>query len=41
VSYSDSDVNNGQTYFYVVTSVDADGTESNYTGEVAATIPAS
>ncbi len=40
-NYSDGDVNAGQTYYYVVTSVEGDGTESNYSSEVAATVPAS
>jgi fibronectin type 3 domain-containing protein len=39
VSYSDSSVQSGQTYYYVATSVDASGTESVYSNEVPATIP--
>jgi Abnormal spindle-like microcephaly-assoc'd, ASPM-SPD-2-Hydin len=38
-SYTDSTVQAGQTYYYVVTSADASGTESSYSGEVSATIP--
>jgi Abnormal spindle-like microcephaly-assoc'd, ASPM-SPD-2-Hydin len=38
-SYTDSTVQAGQTYYYVVTSVDASGTESSYSAEVSATIP--
>jgi len=37
--YSDSLVNHGRTYFYVVTSVDKRGRESRYSGEVRAEIP--
>ena len=36
---SDTDVQAGQTYYYVVTSVDADDLESGYSNEAAATIP--
>lgn len=39
-NYTDSGVQTGQTYYYVVTSLDAAGAESSYSGEVAATIPA-
>ncbi|HUK26184.1 MAG TPA: choice-of-anchor D domain-containing protein [Terriglobales bacterium] len=38
-SYTDSTVQGGQTYYYVVTSVDSSGNESSYSGEVSATIP--
>ena len=38
-SYTDSSVQAGQTYFYVVTSVDSTGTESTFSNEVSATIP--
>ena len=39
VSYADSSVQSGQTYYYVATSVDASGTESVYSNEVSAVIP--
>jgi hypothetical protein len=39
VSYADSNVQNGQTYYYVATSVDASGTESVYSNEVSALVP--
>jgi hypothetical protein len=39
VSYADSSVQSGQTYYYVATSVDASGTESVYSNEVAAIVP--
>ena len=38
-TYVDSTVQSGQTYFYVVTSVDSTGAESAYSSEVTATIP--
>ena len=38
-SYTDSTVQAGQTYYYVVTDVDSSGTESIYSNEVSATIP--
>ena len=38
-SYSDTTVQSGQTYFYVVTSVDSSGNESIFSTEVSATIP--
>jgi fibronectin type 3 domain-containing protein len=37
--YSDTDLKNGTTYFYVTTSVDSSGIESNYSNEVQAVIP--
>src|ERR1700733_11957856 len=37
--YTDSGVQAGRTYYYVTTSVDVWGKESEYSGEVAATIP--
>ena len=40
-SFTDSTVKNGETYFYVVTAVDADFNESEYSNEVLATIPSS
>jgi hypothetical protein len=39
VSYADSGVQSGQTYFYVATSVDASGNESVYSNEVSAIVP--
>jgi len=39
VSYADSSVQSGQTYFYVATAVDASGNESVYSNEVSAVIP--
>ena len=41
LSYTDSTVANGTTYYYVVTAIDADGTESPFSAEVVAVIPAS
>lgn len=35
--YSDSNVSNGTTYYYVVTAVDTGSNESGYSGEVSAT----
>jgi fibronectin type 3 domain-containing protein len=37
--YEDRQVSRGQTYFYVVTTVDSGGSESKFSGEVTATIP--
>jgi fibronectin type 3 domain-containing protein len=37
--YTDTSVQSGQTYFYVVTSVDSKNVQSTYTNEVSATIP--
>jgi len=39
LSYSDSTVQGGTTYFYVTTSIDSSGNESNYSNEVQALIP--
>jgi hypothetical protein len=39
VNYADSSVQSGHTYYYVATSVDASGTESVYSNEVAAIVP--
>jgi len=39
LSYSDTSVQNGQTYFYVTTALDATGQESAYSTEVSAVIP--
>ncbi len=38
-SYTDTAVQNGTTYFYVTTAVDASSTESLYSNEVSAAIP--
>ena len=38
-AYTDLTVQAGQTYFYVVTAVDASGNESVFSNEVSATIP--
>jgi hypothetical protein len=38
-AYTDSSVQSGQTYFYVVTAVDASNNESLYSSEVAAIVP--
>jgi fibronectin type 3 domain-containing protein len=38
-SYSDTNVNAGATYYYVVTAVDANNNESGYSNEVVAVIP--
>lgn len=37
--YTDSTVQSGLTYFYVVTSVDSNGVESAFSAEVSATVP--
>jgi fibronectin type 3 domain-containing protein len=39
LTYSDTNVQNGQTYFYVTTAVDASGQESAYSSEVSILIP--
>jgi hypothetical protein len=39
VSYVDSNVQSGQTYYYVATSVDASGNESIYSNEVSVVVP--
>jgi len=39
LNYSDTSVQNGQTYYYVTTAVDASGQESGYSSEVSAVIP--
>jgi hypothetical protein len=39
LSYSDTSVTVGSTYYYVATAVDSSGTESVYSNEVPATIP--
>ncbi len=39
VSYADSSVQSGQTYYYVATAVDAGGNESAYSNQVSAIVP--
>jgi fibronectin type 3 domain-containing protein len=39
VSYTDSTVVNGLTYYYVTTAVDSSGTESVYSNPAPAIIP--
>jgi fibronectin type 3 domain-containing protein len=39
LTYTDSSVQNGTTYFYVATAVDSGGTESTYSNEMQAVIP--
>ena len=39
VSYADSSVQSGQTYYYVATAVDASGNESIYSNEVSVIVP--
>jgi Abnormal spindle-like microcephaly-assoc'd, ASPM-SPD-2-Hydin/Transmembrane protein 131-like N-terminal len=39
VSFTDSNVQSGQTYYYVATAVDSSGNESVYSNEVPATVP--
>ena len=39
VSYADSSVQSGHTYYYVATAVDGSGNESVYSNEVAAIVP--
>jgi hypothetical protein len=39
VNYTDSSVQNGQTYYYVTTAVDASGNESSYSNDAQAIIP--
>jgi hypothetical protein len=39
VNYTDSAVQNGTTYYYVTTAVDAGGSESGYSNEASAVIP--
>jgi fibronectin type 3 domain-containing protein len=39
MTYTDNSVQAGQTYFYVVTAVDAQGNESVYSNQAKATIP--
>jgi fibronectin type 3 domain-containing protein len=38
-TYTDSAVQSGWTYFYVVTAVDSNGNESSYSNEATAVIP--
>jgi TolB protein len=37
--YTDTMVQSGQTYYYVVTAVDSSNTESTYSNQAPATIP--
>jgi fibronectin type 3 domain-containing protein len=39
VGYADSNLQSGQTYYYVATAVDSSGTESVYSNEVTAIVP--
>lgn len=39
LSYTDAAVQNGTTYYYVTTAVDASGTESGFSNQVSAVIP--
>ncbi len=39
-SYADLQVSAGETAYYVVTAVNADGVESDYSPEAQATVPA-
>jgi Abnormal spindle-like microcephaly-assoc'd, ASPM-SPD-2-Hydin len=39
-SYTDSSVTNGNTYYYVVTSVNAENVQSTYSKQISVTIPA-
>jgi len=39
LSFSDSTVTSGQTYYYVATAVDSGGNESAYSNEVSSTVP--
>ena len=38
-AYSDSSVTSGNSYYYVVTSVSSNGSESSYSNQVSATVP--
>ncbi|MGH9507745.1 MAG: choice-of-anchor D domain-containing protein, partial [Terriglobales bacterium] len=40
-SYTDTSVSTGQTYYYVVTDVDSEGIQSDYSNQVSVTIPTS
>jgi fibronectin type 3 domain-containing protein len=40
-AYTDNSVLAGQTYFYVVTGVDASGIESGFSNEAQTTVPSS
>jgi fibronectin type 3 domain-containing protein len=38
-TYTDSNVQAGQSYFYVTTALNGNGTESTYSNQVQATVP--
>jgi fibronectin type 3 domain-containing protein len=38
-NYTDTTVQSGKTYYYVVTAVDSSNNESSYSNQVSATIP--
>jgi fibronectin type 3 domain-containing protein len=38
-SYTDTTVQSGKTYYYVVTAVDSSNNESSYSNQASATIP--
>lgn len=40
-TYKDSDVQSGHSYFYMVTAVDAKGSESGFSNQIRATVPSS
>ena len=39
LQFTDTTVKSGDTYYYVVTAVDANTTESNYSNEASAAVP--
>ena len=39
LTYTDNTVSSGATYYYVITAVAADGTESSFSNQVQAVIP--
>jgi fibronectin type 3 domain-containing protein len=41
LTFDDSTVTSGDTYYYVVTAVDNDGVESLYSNQATANVPAS
>ena len=38
-TYSDTTIQAGETYYYVVTSLNSAGTQSNYSNQVTAVVP--